>query len=83
MAEEIEDRLQEKYENLTIEVRYSKIKTYKIIILIHLFTTKGIKGKKAEFIYKWNDSATFTTNVEQISYNIERQIINFFKKEAK
>lgn len=56
---EIEERLQKKFENLKIEVRYVKIKMYSIKI-----DTKTI-------FYEWKDNFTFDSNIEQISYYIK------------
>ena len=59
MVEEIEEKLQEKFENLKIEVEYVKIKMYSIKI-----------GTKTIF-YKWQDNFTFSANIEQIVYYIK------------
>ena len=56
---EIEEKLQKKFENLKIEVRYVKIKMYSIKI-----DTKTI-------FYEWKDNFTFDSNIEQISYYIK------------
>lgn len=82
MVEEIEEKLKEYYEFLTIEVDYVKIKTYKIYISVKLTDFRDsevIKG--VEFYYKWKDHLTFTANIEQMRYNIEKAIIKFFRKE--
>lgn len=55
---EIEEKLQEKFKSLKIEVRYVKIKMYSIKI-----DTKTI-------FYEWKDNFTFDSNIEQISYYI-------------
>lgn len=56
---EIEEKLQEKFKNLKIEVEYVKIKMYSIKI-----------GTKTIF-YEWKDNLTFSANIEQISYYIK------------
>lgn len=56
---EIEEKLQEKFKSLKIEVRYVKIKMYSIKI-----------GTKTIF-YEWKDNFTFDSNIEQISYYIK------------
>lgn len=56
---EIEEKLQEKFKGLKIEVEYVKIKMYSIKI-----DTKTI-------FYEWKDNFTFDTNIEQISYYIK------------
>lgn len=82
MVEDIEEKLKEYYEFLTIEVEYAKIKTYKIFISVTLMDYRDsevIKG--IEFYYKWEDYLTFTANIEQMRYKIEKAIIKFFRKE--
>ena len=59
MELEIEEKLQEKFENLKIEVEHVKIKMYSIKI-----------GTKTIF-YKWQDNLTFSANIEQIAYYIK------------
>lgn len=59
MEEEIEETLQEKFENLKIEVQYVKIKMY----LINF-------GNKTIF-YEWKDNETFSSNINQIEYFIK------------
>lgn len=59
MVEEIEEKLQEKFENLKIEVDYVKIKMYSIKI-----------GTKTIF-YEWKDNLTFSANIENITYYIK------------
>lgn len=56
---EIEEKLQEKFKNLKIEVEYVKIKMYSIKI-----------GTKTIF-YEWKDNITFDANIEQLSYYIK------------
>lgn len=57
--EEIEEKLQEKFKNLKIEVEYIKIKMYNIKI-----------GSKTIF-YEWQNELTFDTNIEYISQYIK------------
>lgn len=59
MELKIEDKLQEKFKNLKIEVNYVKIKMYSIKI-----------GTKTIF-YEWKDNFTFNANIEQILYYIK------------
>lgn len=59
MVEDIEEKLQEKFENLKIEVDYVKIKMYSIKI-----------GTKTIF-YEWKDNLTFSANIENITYYIK------------
>lgn len=84
MVEEIEDKLKEIYEFLTIEVECVKIKTYKIYIscqVIDFRDSQKIKG--VEFLYNWQDNLTFESNIEIIKQHIDNALIIFFKKERK
>jgi len=79
---EIEEKLKENYDYLTIEVEYYKIKTYKIYISCNLKAfdnTSKIKG--IEFYHYWQDNLTFTSNIEIIKHQIDKAIIEFFRKE--
>ena len=66
MEEEIEERLQEELKDLTIKVKYFKIKMYNI----YLFDIK--QNRYYIYLYKWNDILTFTSNIEQIKYIIRK-----------
>lgn len=84
MVEEIEDKLKDIYEFLTIEVEYVNIKTYKIYIscqVIDFRDSETIKG--VEFYHNWQDNLTFTSNIEIIKHHIDNALIRFFKKERK
>lgn len=82
MVEEIEEKLKEYYDFLSIEVEHDKIKTYKIFISVILadYRNSDVK-KRVEFYYNWEDHLTFTANIEQIKYDIEKAIIKIFRKE--
>lgn len=84
MEEIIEENLQEHYEFLTIEVKYVKIKTYKIFISCNLSNYKEetiIKG--VEFEFEWDNNFTTSANIEQIKYHINKSIIKFFERDKK
>lgn len=66
MDEEIEERLQEELKDLTIKVKYFKIKMYNI----YLFDVN--KNRYYIYLYKWNDTLTFSSNIEQIKYIIRK-----------
>ena len=84
MVEEIQDKLYEEYEFLTIEVEYVKIKTYKIYISCQVIDFRDSeKIKDVEFFHYWQDNLTFTSNIEIIKHHIDNALIRFFKKERK
>ncbi len=58
MSEEIEDRLNKYYKNVTIVLQGS-IKT-------------GIIKTILIFYYKWQDNSTFSSNIEMIKYSIDK-----------
>lgn len=74
MVEEIQEKLQEFYNDIQIEVEYIDIRKYKIILLKKVSEYNIIK-KSVSFEYKWSNNWTFSANIEQIKYNINR----FFK----
>lgn len=68
MVEEIEEELQEKYEDLKIEVEYVKRSLYLITVgTITIF-------------YRWQNDITYSENLKSIEENINKFII---KKEVK
>lgn len=74
MSEDIQESLEVYYPNLQIEVEYIDIRKYKIILLKKVSEHNIIK-KSVSFEYKWSNNWTFSANIEQIKYNINR----FFK----
>lgn len=73
MEEEIEDRLQEIYENIKIEVEFVDFRQYKIICKLH-------KTEEAfDFIYTYNVNFTKDYNISIICYNIDKKIIEYYK----
>ena len=79
---EIEDKLKEYYEYLTIEVEYFKFKTYKIYISCNLKNFDELeKIKGVEFYHYWQDKLTFSSNIEIIKHHIDNAILRFFRKE--
>lgn len=66
MEEEIEERLQEELKDLTIKVKYFKIKMYNIYVL------DKNSNKYYVYLYKWQDNSTFTSNINQIKYIIRK-----------
>lgn len=70
MSEEIEERLNKYYKNVTVE--YDSLKTYKITIVLQGNIKTGIIKTILIFYYKWQDNSTFTTNIELIKYSIDK-----------
>lgn len=76
MLEEIQEKLEEIYEYLEIEVKYSNKK-----YLIKL-TVKNIIKRSVLFEYTWNDKWTFSANIEQIKYTINKYFKLFLEREV-
>ncbi len=78
MVEEIQEKLQEYYKNIQIEVEYLEIRKYKIILIKHNNTilksnkNNDIIKKSVTFEYKWENNWTFSANIEQIKFTIEK-----------
>lgn len=65
MVEEIQEKLQEYYQNIQIEVEYLEIRKYKITLLKKVREHDIIK-RSVTFEYKWLNNFTFSSNIEQI-----------------
>ena len=74
MEDEIEDKLQEVYTNIKIEVKFIDFRKYKIIC--KLPTT----DKTLDFEYTYNVNFTKDYNISIICYNIDKKIIEYYKK---
>ena len=77
MELEIEDKLQEIYKNLIIEVNFKDFRLYEIII------KKEYQGVQYEskFEYKYDASLTIDANISTIEHIIDTKIIvPFYKK---
>lgn len=70
MSEEIEERLNKYYKNVTVE--YDSLKTYKITIVLQGNIKTGIIKTILIFYYKWQDNPTFSVNIEMIKYSIDK-----------
>ena len=80
MEDEIEERIQEKFDKhrIKILVEYENIRTYKITILCrHLPIELGLINKQIIFSYDWFNNFTFDSNIEQLYYEIK----NLLEKE--
>ena len=75
MEEEIEDELKKKYKNLYIEVNWIDFRQYKIICKLHK------TEETFDFIYTYNVNFTKDYNLSIICYNINKKILQYFKKE--
>ena len=75
MEEEIEDELKKKYKNLYIEVNWIDFRQYKIICKLH--KTEEV----FDFVYTYNVNFTKDYNISIICYNINKKILQYFKKE--
>lgn len=75
MEEEIEDELKKKYKNLYIEVNWIDFRQYKIICKLHK------TEETFDFIYTYNVNFTKDYNISIICYNINKKILQYFKKE--
>lgn len=84
MVKEIQEKLQELYSTIQIEVEYLEIQKYKIILIKH-YTIKDygttilksnknndIIKKSVTFEYKWENNWTFSANIEQIKFTIDK-----------
>ena len=78
MEEEIQEKLQEYYKDIKIEVAYVTIKTYQIKIIKNIYSIEeiskynGIMKKSVTFEYKWGDLWTFSSNIEQLKSIIDK-----------
>lgn len=78
MSEDIQEILETYYPNLQIEVEYIDIRKYQIKLIKH--TNRILKDKKnndiikksVTFEYKWENNWTFSANIEQIKFTIDK-----------
>ena len=80
----VEEKLQDLYSTIQIEVEYIDIRKYKIILIKHntikdygttiLKSNKNndIIKKSVTFEYKWENNWTFSANIEQIKFTIDK-----------
>ena len=73
MELEIEDKLQEIYKNLKIEVKFKDFRIYEINVQIN---NEGINY----FDYTYDAHFTFDTNINLIGSKIDRIILSYYKK---
>lgn len=84
MSEDIKESLEVYFPNIQIEVEYIEIRKYKIILIKHntikdygttiLKSNKNndIIKKSVTFEYKWENNWTFSANIEQLKYTIDK-----------
>lgn len=77
MELEIEDKLQEIYRNLIIEVNFKDFRLYEIIIKLEYQSVQY----ESKFEYRYDASLTIDANLSTIVHIIDTQIIvPFYKK---
>ena len=79
MELEIEDKLQEIYKNLIIEVNFKDFRLYEIIIKLE---DQGVQYE-SKFEYLYDAHLTFDANINIIGSKIDRIILSYYKKGVK
>ena len=79
MELEIEDKLQERYEHITIEVNYLDLRKYQINVKIKIENQEY----KKEIIYIWDANYTIDVNIGTICNQIDNFILCLYRKECK
>lgn len=82
MVEEIQEKLQENYTNIQIEVEYVEIRKYKIKLLKKVLNHNIIK-RSVTFEYNWQNNFTFSSNIEQIKSIINTYFKLYLEREEK
>lgn len=88
MSEDIEEILEAYYPELEIEVKYLDIRKYQIKLIKHTNTilkdnkNNDIIKKSVTFEYKWNNNWTFSSNIEQIKYSINKYFKLYLESEV-
>lgn len=77
MELEIEDKLQEKYKYIDIEVKYLDLRKYQINVKIKIEDQEY----KKEIIHIWDAHYTFDVNIGTICNQIDNYILKIFRKE--
>ena len=81
MSEDIQESLGAYFPNIEIEVEYIDIRKYKIKLLKKVSEHNIIK-KSVTFEYKWNNNWTFSSNIEQIKYSINKYFKLYLESEV-
>jgi hypothetical protein len=88
MSEDIQEILETYYPNLQIEVKYIDIRKYQIKLIKHTNTilkdkkNNDIIKKSVTFEYKWSNNWTFSANIEQIKYTINKYFKLYLESEV-
>lgn len=88
MSEDIQESLEAYFPNIEIEVEYKDIRKYQIKLIKHTNTilkdkkNNDIIKKSVTFEYKWNNNCTFSANIEQIKYSINKYFILYLESEV-
>ena len=77
MELEIEDKLQELYKHIQIEVEYIDLRKYQINVKIKIEDQEY----KKEIIHIWDAYYTFDVNIGTISNKIDNFILDLYRKE--
>lgn len=88
MSEDIQESLEPYFPNIEIEVKYNDIRKYQIKLIKHTNTilkdkkNNDIIKKSVTFEYKWNNNWTFSSNIEQIKYSINKYFKLYLESEV-
>ena len=88
MSEDIQEILETYYPNLQIEVKYIDIRKYQIKLIKQTNTilkdnkNNDIIKKSVTFEYKWSNNWTFSANIEQIKYSINKYFKLYLESEV-
>lgn len=88
MSEDIEESLEPYFPNIEIEVKYIDIRKYQIKLIKHTNTilkdkkNNDIIKKSVTFEYKWSNNWTFSSNIEQIKYSINKYFKLYLESEV-
>lgn len=78
MSKDIQEILEAYFPNIEIEVKYIDIRKYQIKLIKHTNTilkdkkNNDIIIKSVTFEYKWENNWTFSANIEQIKFTIDK-----------
>lgn len=88
MSEDIQESLEQYFPNIEIEVKYIDIRKYQIKLIKHTNTilkdkkNNDIIKKSVTFEYKWSNNWTFSSNIEQIKYSINKYFKLYLESEV-
>ena len=88
MSEDIQESLEPYFPNIEIEVKYIDIRKYQIKLIKHTNTilkdkkNNDIIKKSVTFEYKWSNNWTFSADIEQIKYLIDKYFKLYLESEV-